>query len=279
MSLLTTDTLCQKIYSEITSTVASQHLAIHLGIIMVGNHPASSKFIALKEKKATSLGYQCSIFNLPEDASTPAILELINRLNANTNITGIIIQLPLPAHLDGWAITNTISPDKDVDCLTSTRMGSFLTNCHTIMPGTAQAISYLCDHYQIRPKGKNVTIIGASTLVGKPAAIWFLQQNATVTICHEYTTNLEEIVKNSDMVVSATGKSELIADEWLNQEQVIIDIGIQIKDGKTIGDRDSNRIKEKVAHITPVPGGIGPLTVAVLMKNLIDLYFEKKNNA
>ena len=193
MSLLTTDTLCQKIYSKITSTVASQHLAIHLGIIMVGNHLASLKFVASERKKPRRLATNAA-FSIYLRMRLPANLGTNQSIECKHQHHWHYYPIALPAHLDGWAITNTISPDKDVDCLTSTRMGSFLTNCHTIMPGTAQAISYLCDHYQIRPKEKchyywriNIGRQTSSHLV--------LKQNTTVTICHEHTMNLEEIVE------------------------------------------------------------------------------------
>ena len=275
MSLLKTDAICNQIYSEIETTITDWNSPPHLAIVMLGQQQASMKFVALKKKQAQKLGYNCSTFHLPDKTNKQHIIELIAELNSDKDITGIIVQLPLPPHLNAWEITNQICPQKDVDCLSASRMGQFLTGNHTIMPGTAQAISILCAHYSIETTGKNVAIIGASNLVGKPAAIWFLHQNATVTVCHQFTTNLQSIVSSADIIISATGQSDLITENWLNQNQIIIDIGIQIKDGKTIGDLDSSRLVQVVQHITPVPGGIGPLTVAVLMQNLAHLYLNQ----
>jgi methylenetetrahydrofolate dehydrogenase (NADP+)/methenyltetrahydrofolate cyclohydrolase len=273
MKLLTALPICQAIYKDIMANPLELRQKIHLAVILVGNDQRSLRFIQHKKNKATELGYRFTLIQLPKESSQADIINEITQLNHNPEVTGIILQLPLPSAMNTWKVTEHIDPKKDVDCLTPQRMGAFTTGVGTIYPGTAKAIELMCQYYQIEIQGKRVLVLGDSNLVGKPAALWCLKNNATITVCNKYTPCLEKSTKESNIIISATGKRGLIHTDWLNDQHIIFDIGIHIHDNKISGDIDCEINRTKVKKITPVPGGIGPLTVAVLMDHLLKLKF------
>ncbi|MBM4211271.1 MAG: bifunctional 5,10-methylenetetrahydrofolate dehydrogenase/5,10-methenyltetrahydrofolate cyclohydrolase [Gammaproteobacteria bacterium] len=274
MQLLKTDAICQKIYDNIMSYPIEQRQIVHLAAILVGHEAASLRFIEHKRKQALKLGYQFSLVHLDINSTKHDIILTITQLNKNQEITGIILQLPLPNRLHAWEITKHIAPHKDIDCLNPVNMGAFFTGAGRIYPGTAKAIELICQHYDIDIKSKRVLILGDSNLVGKPAAFWCLLNKATITVCNKYTSCLQNVTEESDIIISATGKQNLIPHDWLRSHQVIFDIGIHIQKASVSGDIDCPEVREKVAAITPVPGGVGPLTVAVLMQHLLLFKFE-----
>ena len=278
MNYLTSDKICDQVYASIKKVTDLWQSKPHLAVILVGEHPASLRFIAHKKKQASLLGFGFSLINLSSNCLEEEVYDLINLLNKDKKVSGILIQLPLPKSFNTWQITQAIDPNKDVDCLGAFRMGQFLINAYKVLPGTAQAIRLLCNHYNISVIGRNVLIIGSSNLVGKPAAIWFSQQEATVTISNLKTTNLEQLVKNNTIIVCATGAANAVNESWLNRHHIIIDIGTRIKNSKVYGDLNHETASKIANQITPVPGGIGPLTVAALMMNLTILNPQYGNN-
>lgn len=271
MQLLTSLPICHAIYERILAKSDIVRSQVHLAVILVGNDARSLRFVFHKEKKARELGYQFTLNQLEADCSEQEVINAIIKLNHDPCVTGILLQLPLPQTMRTWDITRHIDPKKDVDCLTPYRMGSFTTGQGLIYPGTAKAIELICQFYKIQPQGKHVLILGDSNLVGKPAALWCLQNQATITVCNEYTPCLQKLTQNADIIISATGKKGLISPHWLHAQHIIFDIGIHVHEKKVTGDLDCQETRDRVAKITPVPGGIGPLTVAVLMDHLLQL--------
>lgn len=247
-----------------------------LAILLVGENPASLIYVNAKLKKAESIGFKTICQRLSSTTSESAILEQINQWNNDPNINGILVQLPLPKHINKYNILNAIDPLKDVDGLTAYNSGLFYTgqNAYAI-PCTTRGILMILDRYNIELEGKHVVVIGRSNLVGKPTAQAFLTHNATVTTCHSKTQNLESIIKTADIVVSAVGE-KIVNGKILKKNSVVVDVGIfRTPEGKISGDVEFASAAEVASFITPVPGGIGPMTVIALMFNLLDLYLAQ----
>lgn len=268
MNLLSSTSICEQLANNAKNLSKRHSIKPHLAVVQVGNCPASSLFINKKHHAAKSLDFGFSLYHLAENTTEKEVIKLLHELNQDPEKTGIIVQLPLPSHLNAWKITNNIAYHKDVDCLSAQRMGEFLTQECTIMPGTAAAISLLCNHYSIDVSGLRATVVGASNLVGKPAAIWLTRHGATVTLCHALSQNIANHVAESEIIVSATGKGDIIPPEAIHDQHIIFDIGIRKENNVTMGDIDSPHTRKIAKMITPVPGGIGPLTVAILIYNL-----------
>ena len=248
-----------------------------LSVILVGEDPASTVYVNNKEKKAIESGFNSYIYRLPNNTLKEELLELINKLNNDDNTDGILLQLPLPGHLNAYDFLDKIDPKKDVDGFHPVNSGKlFLNEKPYAVSCTPKGIIKLLDEYKIKIEGANVVIAGRSNIVGKPLAAMFLNRNATITIAHSKTKNLSEITKNADILISATGRPNIITKDMVKKDAVVIDVGIiRGQDGKLRGDVDFNSVKDIAGFITPVPGGVGPMTIAMLMENTLELHILK----
>ncbi|RMC54236.1 tetrahydrofolate dehydrogenase/cyclohydrolase catalytic domain-containing protein [Lactobacillus sp. ESL0261] len=245
-------------------------------VINIGNDPSSKIYLKTKKRRADQIGIKQKLFQLPSNVTQKNLLELIDRLNNEKNVNGIMIQLPVPKQIILNEALAAIDPDKDVDCLTPANVGRLWQGDHFVEPATAHGILALLDYYHINLKGKNAVIIGRSSIVGKPLAALLLEKDATVSILHLKTKNLTEYTKKADILVSATGEHNLVTADMIKKNAVIIDVGISRFNGKIVGDVDFEHVAPIASFITPVPGGIGPLTVESLMEQVIQL--TRRNN-
>ena len=245
-----------------------------LAVILANDNPASKVYVASKEKKAEELGYESYSYKLDESITQTELVQLIKELNRNPEVNGILVQLPLYEHLDEEEIIETIDPIKDVDGFHPINVGRLNCNLRAnAIPCTPKGIIKLLKAYNIDIVGKNVVVIGRSNIVGKPTATLLTNENATVTTAHTKTKDLKSITKNADIIVSATGHPKLITEDMVKQGAVVIDVGIVKSNlGLLEGDVDFNNVKNKASYITPVPGGVGPMTIACLMENTYELY-------
>ncbi|WP_223901590.1 tetrahydrofolate dehydrogenase/cyclohydrolase catalytic domain-containing protein [Lactobacillus laiwuensis] len=245
-------------------------------VINIGNDPSSKIYLKTKKRRADQIGIKQKLFQLPSTVTQKNLLELIDRLNNEKSVNGIMIQLPVPKQIILNEALAAIDPNKDVDCLTPANVGRLWQGDHFVEPATAHGILALLDHYHISLKGKNAVIIGRSSIVGKPLAALMLERDATVSILHLKTKNLTEYTKKADILVSATGEHNLVTADMIKKNAVIIDVGISRFNGKTVGDVDFEQVAPIASFITPVPGGIGPLTVESLMEQVVQL--TRRNN-
>ena len=243
----------------------------HFCVINIGDDPASKIYVRTKKRRAEKMGIIQDIYQMSADTKQEEALALIDKLNADPAINGLMVQLPAPKQIDADALLERIDPNKDVDGLTPANIGHLWMGNHFVEPATAEGIIVLLKHYEIPLEGKNVVIIGRSNIVGKPLAALMLEQNATVTIAHSRTKNLGEITKKADVLVSATGQAFLVKADMVKDGAVVVDVGMNHVDGKLVGDVDFDKVKEKTSYITPVPGGVGPLTVQFLMEAVVKL--------
>lgn len=254
---------------------------VGLAVIQIGEDPASSVYVRQKEKMANDLGYYFKHIKLAENVTEEEVLSLIDQLNEDNLIDGILVQMPIPKHLDSKKIQNRVHYLKDVDGLTDINAGRLIHNQDTLVPCTPMGIMTLLEYYGIEVSGKNVVIVGRSDLVGKPLAALMTNQDATVTICHSKTKNLSTYTKQADILVVAVGKSNLIREKDVKEEAIIIDVGInRLEDGKLCGDVDFESVSRKASYITPVPGGVGQMTVYELGNNTYKakILRKKKSN-
>lgn len=247
-----------------------------LVVILVGENPASKIYVNNKKKTAEKLGINSEVINYPSNISETELLEKIDELNNNKSVTAILVQLPLPEHISKENVMNKILPEKDVDGFTPYNFGKlFSGEVPTVYPCTPKGILLLLDEYGIDPAGQHVVIVGRSNIVGRPLSQMMLNRNATVTVCHSKTKNLEQIIKTADILISAVGKN-IIEGKMLKSDCVVVDVGIfKDENGKTRGDVDFERASQIASYISPVPGGVGPMTIASLMLNTVEL-FEKQ---
>ena len=249
-----------------------------LTVIQIGEDPASKVYVRQKEIMANNMGYNFNHIKLSAAITEREVLDLIERLNEDDRIDGILVQMPIPCHLNSKKIQNAINPYKDVDGLTDVNMGKLVHNVDTLVPCTPYGILDLLKIYNIPVEGKNVTIVGRSDLVGKPLASLLTNENATVTLCHSKTNNLKLFTSMADILVVAVGKANFINSEYIKEGAVVIDVGInRLPDGSLCGDVDFDDVKETVSYITPVPGGVGQMTVAELAKNTYKAHVLRKN--
>ncbi|MFB5630219.1 MAG: bifunctional 5,10-methylenetetrahydrofolate dehydrogenase/5,10-methenyltetrahydrofolate cyclohydrolase [Nitrosopumilaceae archaeon] len=242
-----------------------------LATILIGNNPASTTYVRNKHKACKEVGIITKDHNPSESISQKEINELIDSLNNDKSVHGILVQLPLPSHLDEFATTSRISPIKDVDGLTPHNVGLLSMNKAILKACTPSGIMEMFDYYGINLEGKNVLIINRSNLIGKPLYHMLLEKNATVITCHSKTQNLKEISQNADIVISGVGdRSKFVLNsEMIKEGAIVIDVAITSVDGKLIGDTDFDKIVQKASYVTPVPGGVGPMTVSMLLKNTV----------
>ena len=242
-----------------------------LAVIQVGNDPASSVYVNNKKKACAYIGIESLSYELEETVSQDALLELIFELNENEKVNGILVQLPLPKHIDENAVIDAITPSKDVDGFHPETVGNMCIGTRGFLPCTPAGVVQLLKRSNIEIEGKECVIIGRSNIVGKPMAMLLLRENGTVTITHSRTKDLKEVTKRADILVVAIGKPKFVTKDFIKEGAVIIDVGIhRNEDNKLCGDVDFDDVVEKVSAITPVPGGVGPMTIAMLMNNCVE---------
>lgn len=241
-----------------------------LAVVLVGDNPASAVYVRNKKAACEKVGFQSFSYHLPSQTSEDELLNLINELNNNDEIDGILVQLPLPQHIDSQKVLEKINPNKDVDGFHPYNVGRLSVRMPLMRPCTPKGVMTLLKEYDIDVKRKKVTIVGASNIVGRPMMLEMLLAGATPTICHRFTENLADEVGQADIVVAAVGNPNLIKGEWIKQGAVVVDVGInRLEDGTLCGDVDFATAKERAAWITPVPGGVGPMTIASLLENTL----------
>ena len=264
--------LRDKIFESLKAKLDKMQQKPTLAVILVGENPASQIYVRNKKKTAEKLGINSLSIEYPSDISEKELLNKIKELNSDEKVTAILVQLPLPAHINKNRIIDAILPQKDVDGLTPYNLGKLFSGEEPyVYPCTPKGILLLLDEYNIKLEGKNIVVVGRSNLVGKPVAQMLLKRNATVTMCHSHTKNLSEITKTADIIVSAVGK-KVIGEKMLKSDCVVIDVGIsRDENGKISGDVDFENVSKTAAYISPVPGGVGPMTIASLMLNTVEL--------
>ena len=269
--------LRDKIFEDLKVKVANMSVKPSLAVILAGDDPSSKIYVNNKKKCAEKLGINSIIINYPSTVTENELLEKIQELNNDKNINAILVQLPLPVHIDKFKIIDAITPEKDVDGLTTYNSGKLFSGEKPyVYPCTPKGILLLLDEYGIEIEGKHAVVIGRSNLVGKPVAQMLLNKNATVTQCHSKTKNLSDITKTADILISAVGK-KVVGENMLKNNCVVIDVGIfRDETGKISGDVDFETVSKTASYITPVPGGVGPMTIASLMLNTVELAEHRK---
>ena len=245
-------------------------IAVSLAVIIVGDDPASKVYVNNKKKACEKLGIVSLEYALPENTTQDELLKLIDELNNRKDVNGILCQLPLPSHLDEELLINAISPEKDVDCFHPVNVGKLYTGTGRLKPCTPAGVMAMLEYYNIEIQGKNCVVIGRSNIVGKPMAALLTAKNGTVTLCHSKTANLKEYTGKADILVAAVGKPRFVTKDMVKESAVVIDVGIhRMENGKLCGDVDFDEVEPIAGYISPVPGGVGPMTIAELMENTV----------
>jgi len=258
------------IKAKVEARIAAGKRAPGLAVVLVGSDPASQVYVGGKRKACEEVGFKSVSHDLPAETSQQQLLSLIDELNHDDTIDGILVQLPLPAHLSADAIIEAIHPDKDVDGFHPYNIGRLALRQPILQPCTPKGIMTLLESTGENLKGKHAVIVGASNIVGRPMGLELLLAGVTVTTCHRFTQNLEGFVRQADIVVVAVGKPHFIPGDWIKEGAMVIDVGInRLKDGRLVGDVDYEVAKAKAGWITPVPGGVGPMTIATLLENTL----------
>ena len=241
-----------------------------LAVIMVGDNPASAVYVRNKHKACTEVGIKSYQIELPSETSEEELLLKIDELNRDDNVHGILVQLPLPKHINEEKVINRISPEKDVDAFHPVNVGKIMIGNYSFLPCTPAGIMELLAYYNVEISGKRCVVIGRSNIVGKPMALLLLEKHGTVTVCHSRTKNLADITKEADILVVAIGKATFLTADMVKEGAVVIDVGInRLPDGKLCGDVDFDNVSSVASFITPVPGGVGPMTITMLLKNTL----------
>lgn len=270
--------LSKRIIEGLKEKVAKSEIKPHLVVVLIGNDPASELYVGMKEKAAANIGMKSTVLKYPENVEEKMILDKLEELNHDKEVDAILVQLPLPKHIKEKNIILAIDPKKDVDGFTPENIGRISIGAEPYAyPCTPKGVFQLMDEYGIEFEGKHAVVVGRSNIVGKPIAQMLLNRNATVTVCHSRTKNLEEIIKTADILISAVGKYKIIRKEMIKSGCVIIDIGTSKINGKSFGDVDFENVVDRVSYITPVPGGVGPMTIASLMENTYELFKLNRN--
>ena len=255
-----------------------QGIEIGLAVVIVGNNPASRVYVNNKKKACAEVGFNPYEYALPEETTQEELLDLVKKLNEDDKVNGILVQLPLPEHIDENAVINTIRPEKDVDAFHPENVGHIMIGDFNFLPCTPAGVMEMLAQSGIETEGKDCVVIGRSNIVGKPMAMLLLHKNATVTICHSRTKNLAEICRRADILVAAVGRAKFVTADMIKDGAVVIDVGMnRLESGKLCGDVDYDGCFEKAGYITPVPGGVGPMTIAMLMKNTLTSAKVKNN--
>ena len=276
--------LAEKLLGEIKQRIEarSEHgkRAPCLAVILVGDNPASAIYVSNKRRSCEKAGMRSLSYNLPDTSSEGELLQLIDDLNSDAQVDGILVQLPLPAQIDAERVIERIDPAKDVDGFHPYNVGRLALRMPVLRPCTPRGVITMLQSLNIDLKGMNAVIVGASNIVGRPMGLELLLAGCTVTTCHRFTRNLSAFVGAADIVVAAVGKPGLIKGEWIRPGAIVIDVGInRLENGKICGDIEFDTARERAAWITPVPGGVGPMTVATLMENTLDALEQREANA
>lgn len=273
----------KKLAQSVLDNIASEVQGLEarkptLAVILVGDHEASKIYIANKKLACSRVGIISKEYLLKNTTTEEELLALIQELNHDVNVDGILVQLPLPHHLSSKIVTDSILPNKDVDGFHPYNMGSLVLNKSQIHPCTPYGIMYLLNSLKIDYHGKNVVIVGRSNIVGRPMALEMLNAGATVTVCNSKTKHLDQVTSTADILIVAIGKPKFITEEYIKDGAIVVDVGITREDsGKLCGDVDFNNVFDKVSAITPVPGGVGPLTIAMLIANTLKCYYLNRD--
>ena len=268
----------KKVSAEVKERVRQQTLQLKndynitpgLAVVIVGDDPASRVYVNNKKKACEVVGFKSEEYALPAGTTQEELLGLVKTLNTKEDINGILVQLPLPKHLDDKAVIEAIDPKKDVDAFHAVNVGKIMLGEYDFLPCTPAGVMEMLHHYEIPVEGKECVVIGRSNIVGKPMAMLLLHENGTVTICHSRTKNLREVCARADILVAAVGIPKFVKADMVKDGAVVIDVGMdRDENGKLCGDVDFENVKDKCSFITPVPGGVGPMTIATLMKNTL----------
>lgn len=270
---LTASKIRLNIKSECDKILSIYKTLPKLAIVLVGNNPASQIYVGSKEKACAEVGIQSEVVRLPEDADQTAVEKAVKELCSDPSVNGVMVQLPLPEHIASKAVLDLIPFEKDVDGLTSISAGRAFHGEKCLIPCTPKGIVALLKEYEIPLQGKHAVIIGRSNLVGKPLSLLLLNENCTITVCHSRTTNLCEYTKRADIVVAAIGKPCFLKADCFKEGATVIDVGINRTENGICGDIDYESVKDIAGYITPVPGGVGPMTVAMLLQNTIEAFY------
>lgn len=255
---------------QVKDEIARGGLNIGLAVVIVGDDPASRVYVNNKKKACEFCGIKSYEYALPEDTTEAELLELIDTLNGDTKVNGILVQLPLPKQLDEKTIIEHISPMKDVDAFHESNVGRIMIGNYAFLPCTPAGCMELIRSTGVEVSGKECVVIGRSNIVGKPMAMLLLHENGTVTVCHSKTKNLAEVCSRADILIAAVGRANFVTADMVKEGAVVIDVGInRLENGKLCGDVKFDEVSEKAGYITPVPGGVGPMTIAMLMKNTV----------
>ena len=269
MKLLDGKLVSEQLLTQLKQEIIDKNLQPKLVVIQVGNDPASSVYVRNKQKTAEKIDIQSETIQADETITQDELMSLVNKYNEDTTVNGILVQLPLPNHIDERTILESIWPSKDVDGFHPLNVGKLNIGQQEMIPATPAGIMELLKHYHIPIKGKHVVIVGRSNIVGKPLAHLLLNEHATVTIAHSQTENLKALTKQADILVVAVGQAEMITADYVKDNAIVIDVGINRTGNRLKGDVNFNDVKSKVAWITPVPGGVGPMTITMLMSQTI----------
>lgn len=262
--------LAEKVRKDLKEEVKTLKNSPKLGVIMVGENPASKLYVSKKKEACNEAGIECKVFDLPEQTSQEKLESLIEKLNDDEEFNGIMVQLPLPENINESKVLEKINPEKDVDGLTSASLGKVAVGDESHAPATAKAVIEMLEQEEVEIKGKHAVIVGHSNIVGKPIALMLLNRFATVTVCHVHSRPIDRYTKEADILISAVGKPDLIKKDMVKENAVVVDVGITKKEDGSIAGDVSEEVKEKASKITPVPGGVGPMTIAMLMKNSVE---------
>ena len=255
---------------ETEQLIKNHNVTPGLAVIIVGDDPASRVYVNNKKKACELVGFRSEEYALPAETTQEELLSLVDTLNNKDDINGILVQLPLPKHLDDKSVIERISPKKDVDAFHAVNVGKIMLGEYDFLPCTPAGVMEMLHQYEIPVEGKQCVVIGRSNIVGKPMGMLLLHENGTVTICHSRTKNLKEVCQRADILVAAVGRAKFVTADMVKDGAVVIDVGMnRDENGKLCGDVDFENVKDKCSYITPVPGGVGPMTIATLMKNTI----------
>ncbi|MBR6835995.1 MAG: bifunctional methylenetetrahydrofolate dehydrogenase/methenyltetrahydrofolate cyclohydrolase FolD [Oscillospiraceae bacterium] len=263
---------------EKTLELKNKGIEVGLAVVIVGDDPASRVYVNNKKKACEEVGFTSYEYALPAETTEEELLALVDKLNKDDKVNGILVQLPVPKHINETAVINAISPDKDVDAFHPVNVGKIMIGDYAFLPCTPAGVMELIDSTGVDIAGKSCVVIGRSNIVGKPMSMLLLHRSGTVTICHSKTKNLKEICANADILVAAVGRPNFVTGDMVKEGAVVIDVGInRLENGKLCGDVNYEEAEKKAAFITPVPGGVGPMTIAMLMKNTLTSAMIKNN--
>jgi len=276
MTILDGKALSNKIKEEVKVEVEElqkeKHVTPGLAVILVGNDAASATYVGMKAKSCKNAGIYSVVHEMPDTISQDEILDIIDRMNENPNLDGILVQLPLPSQVDTTTILEAIDPQKDVDGFHPYNVGRMVSNLDAFAPATPAGCMKILEEYNISTKGKDAVVVGASNIVGRPMSAMLLRADCTVTTCHIHTQNLKDITSRADILVTAIGCPKFFTADHVKEGAVVVDIGINRVDGKVVGDVDFEEVSKKASYITPVPGGVGPMTIAMLLYNTVKAF-------